>query len=228
MAARTLPNLGLQAFFDLGEDGWKDEMDSNLLKLSVLVQGAALDKVASLPGAPANGDVYILDETAASNANAVAIRDADAWVYVTPVEGWFLYNRATDSFQVFGGATWADYAPSGSGEIAYAVPFGFATAPAASEMLLLHVFAEAVTFPASWAGAAGRIGTNPAAAFTLDVQKNGVSVGTISVTTSGVIAYSTGGTAVSFAAGDLLTVVGPTTADTAIANCAFTLPGTRN
>jgi hypothetical protein len=227
MPARTLPNIGLQGFFALGEDGWKDEMDLNLLKLSVLVQGTVIDKVSSLPGTPSNGDVYILDETAASDANSVAIRDADAWVYVTPSEGWFLYNRTADRFELFGGATWAEYAPAGSGDIPYAVPFGFTTTPSASEVLLLHVFAEAVTFGDDWVGAAGIIGTNPAASFTLDVRKNGTSIGSISVTTGGAITYSTTDTTVSFAAGDLLSIVGPSTADAAIANCAFTLKATR-
>lgn len=226
MPARTLPNLGLQGFFDLGEDGWKDEMDLNLLKLSVLAQGGVIDKVAALPGSPTNGDIYLLDETAVANANAIAIRDAGAWVYVTPSEGWLLYNRTANYFERFDGTVWGELA-TGGGSVAYSVPFGFTTAPAASETLLLHVFAEAVTFDDEWAGATEHVGTNPAASFALDVQKNGVSVGTITISDTGVVTFATSGGAVSFAVGDLLSIVGPGTADTSIANCAFTLKGTR-
>lgn len=229
MPARTLPNLGLQGFFDLGEDGWKDEMDLNLLKLSVLTQGGVIDKVSSLPGSPSNGDVYILDETATADANAVAIRDDGAWVFVSPLEGWFVYNRSADRFELFDGTRWDEYTASGgsgSAEITYSVPFGFTQAPLPSEILLLHVFAEPVAFPTNWDGARASIGTNPAAPFTLDVRKNGTSVGSISVATGGATSFTSGG-AVTFAAGDLLSIIAPSSADAAIANCAFTLKGNR-
>ncbi len=120
MPARTLPNLGLQAFFDIGEDGWDDEMSSNLLKLSVLTQGGVIDKVSADPVAPVDGDVYIFDETHPTNANAVAIRDAGAWVYVTPAEGWLLYNRAANGFTTFDGVTWGVLNTGGGGGIAEA------------------------------------------------------------------------------------------------------------
>lgn len=115
MPSRSLPNLGLQAFFALGEDGWNDEMDSNLLKLSVLVQCAAIDKLNADPTTPADGDVYVFDETHPTNANAIAIRDAGAWVYVTPAEGWLIYNRAADAYLTFNGTAWVALAVGGGG-----------------------------------------------------------------------------------------------------------------
>jgi hypothetical protein len=121
MPARSLPNLALQAFFDLGEDGWKDEMDLNLLKLSVLTQGGVIAKVAADPGVPVNGDVYIFDETHPSNANAVAIRDNGAWVYVTPAEGWLIYDRTAGVFLTFSGAMWGEL-PTGGGGAAGPAP----------------------------------------------------------------------------------------------------------
>ena len=115
MAARDLPNLALKGFFDLGEDGWDDEMSLNLLKLSVLVQATALDKVAAEPGAPDDGDVYILDETHATHANAVAIRDDGAWVYVEPFEGWLIFNQADGYYEKFDGMVWAELETGGGG-----------------------------------------------------------------------------------------------------------------
>lgn len=117
MPARTLPNLGLTGFFDLGEEGWDDEMSLNLLTLSVLTQGRVLSKVAAEPGSPDDGDVHILDETHATQANKVAIRDAGAWVYVTPFSGWLLYNVAADYYEKFDGAAWAELEMSGSGGV---------------------------------------------------------------------------------------------------------------
>lgn len=119
--SRTLPNLGLTAFFALGEDGWDDEMSLNLLRLSVLAQGRVLSKVAAEPGAPSNGDVHILDETHATHANQVAIRDDGAWVYVTPLSGWLLYNVAADYYEKFDGSVWAELPISGGGSPSIAV-----------------------------------------------------------------------------------------------------------
>ena len=99
MADRTLPNVGLTGFWNLGEDGWKDHNDLNLLKLSVLVQGGAVNKVSVTPGSPADGDVHIFSETHPTQANAIAIRDAGAWVYISPLPGWLIYNRAAGYYE---------------------------------------------------------------------------------------------------------------------------------
>lgn len=117
MAARDLPNLALKAFFDLGEDGWDDEMSLNLLKLSVLVQPVALDKVSADPGAPVDGDVYIFDETHPTQANKVAIRDDGAWVYVTPFEGWLIFNQAAGYYEKFDGTVWAELETGGGAAV---------------------------------------------------------------------------------------------------------------
>lgn len=115
MAARTLPNLGLMAFYDLGEDGWKDDQDLGLLKLSVLVQPVVADILAAEPGAPANGDVVVLDETHATHPNEIAIRDDGAWVYVEPVEGWKVYVTAENADYRFDGTAWVEVVEGGGG-----------------------------------------------------------------------------------------------------------------
>lgn len=115
MAGRALPNLGLTGFWTLGEDNWNDENDLNLLKLSVLVQPVVDDIVAAEPGSPADGDVYILDETHATHPNEIAVRDAGAWVYIEPVAGWMVHVTAEDAFYKFSGATWAEFSGGGGG-----------------------------------------------------------------------------------------------------------------
>lgn len=104
---RAFPNLSLKGDWDLGEDNWKDDMDSNLLLLSVLVQSRVLDIVAAEPGAPAQGDVYLLNETHATHPNAIAAYDEAAWHYFAPLVGWRVWNVAAGGFMTFGGATWA-------------------------------------------------------------------------------------------------------------------------
>jgi hypothetical protein len=115
MAARDLPNLGLKGGFDLHEDEWGESMNRNLLALSTLTQGRVLDKVAALPVADlADGMVYLLDETNADHPNQVAARDAGAWVYFTPKEGWMVYNLAADYAERFDGTVWAEVVAGGA------------------------------------------------------------------------------------------------------------------
>lgn len=106
MVSRVLPNLGLEAFFALGEDGWKDEADLNFLKLSVLSQAGAISKVAATPAMPAAGDVHIFGATHPTQPNRVAVFDDGVWKYFTPLEGWQVYNRGTDAFELFDGTVW--------------------------------------------------------------------------------------------------------------------------
>lgn len=116
MPARALPNLGLQGFFDLGEDGWEDEMDLNLLKLSVLTQGGVSDKVASEPGSPTEGLVILLDETHGTYPNQIAVYDDATWKYLgAPGEGWLVYNRTANYFEYFNGSAWEEFAGGGGG-----------------------------------------------------------------------------------------------------------------
>jgi hypothetical protein len=225
MPSRALPNLGLQAFFDLGEGGWDDEMSLNLLLLSVLVQGGVLEMVSATPGSPSNGDVYLFSETHPTQANKVAIRDAGAWIYVTPLEGWRLYDRNANLLRLFNGTAWVSYSPVSL----YFVPFGFAAKPTDGEDLFFGVFTDSVSFPANWSGSRASIGTTPTATASLEIRKNGSVVGTISISTAGVATFATtGGSAVNFVAGDSISVKAQATADATLANSAFTLRGTRS
>lgn len=101
---RVLPGLGLKAFFDLGEDGWNDEFDTNTLVLSALVQPRVLSILSADPGAPANGDIHFFDGDHPTQANKVAIRDNGAWVYIAAFEGMKLYNVADNTNYEFDGA----------------------------------------------------------------------------------------------------------------------------
>jgi hypothetical protein len=102
---RALPGLGLKAFWTLGSNGWKPDLDQDLLTLSVAVQGKSLAFIASLPGSPVNGDIYIM--TAGANINQVAIRDNGAWVYLVPFAGWTFWSVADAKHYRWDGTAWA-------------------------------------------------------------------------------------------------------------------------
>jgi hypothetical protein len=117
MADRNLAGkLALKGDWDLGENGWKADMDFNLLKLSVLTQGSVQDIVAAEPGAPAEGDIVILDDTHATHPNEIAVYDEGAWVYIAPWDGLLLWNEATSTYYSFTTADgWAELATGGGG-----------------------------------------------------------------------------------------------------------------
>jgi 3D (Asp-Asp-Asp) domain-containing protein len=95
-----------------------------------------------------------------------------------------------------------------------------------NEILLDHPVVRAFTIPANLAGSQASVGTNPAASFVITLLKNGVAFGTITIATSGFVSYgTTGGTAVTFAVGDLLTAQAPSTPDASIARLRFTIKG---
>lgn len=249
MAARTLGGIGLTGGYDLGEDGWKDSMDLNLLALTNLVQAGVIDAVAAVPGSPAAGDAYIL--TTAPHQYAIAVFDNAAWTYFTPLEGWWVYNRAANTFYSFEGGAWAPYTavadiPGGTtgqvlvkasntdNDFAWAsLPaklYRFGTfavaAPAAGEILLLHVATDSFTIAANMVGCKVAIGANPTATFVVLVKKNGATIGTISISTAGVITMTTpGGAAETVDPGDVVAIVAPASADATIASLVITLRG---
>lgn len=105
---RTLPGLGLTAYWDLGDNTWKPTMDTNVRTLSALVQPFIDSVEATAPGAPTNGDIHIASAvwTGDAAANDLVIRDNGAWVAISPGEGWKVYDRATDRELLFDGTSW--------------------------------------------------------------------------------------------------------------------------
>lgn len=106
MAPRQLPGIGLQGFETLGASGWNTFVDSNWRILSAWTQARVNSFVAAVPtSGVANGDTHIL--TAAPNANSMAIRDAGAWVYLTPLNGCRVYDEETQLYFTFDGTSWS-------------------------------------------------------------------------------------------------------------------------
>ena len=114
MPSRTLDNVGMTAFFDLGEDGWNDEMDLNLLALDTLVQGNVQGILAGELVSPVAGDRIILDEAHPTFPNHVAVYDNGGWVYFSPVEGWLLYDQTNAENVQFDGTVWVALATGGA------------------------------------------------------------------------------------------------------------------
>jgi hypothetical protein len=101
--------------------------------------------------------------------------------------------------------------------------------PSASAKVLRVPVARAVGFVANFAGSYAKAGTAATGSTAFDVQKNGSSIGTITFAAAGTSATfaSSGGTSQSLAAGDVLSIIAPGSADATLADIGFVLAGTR-
>ncbi len=124
----------------------------------------------------------------------------------------------------------ADGAGSGSFQALtnkYDGAMAFSGVPGNSEIMLRLAVVRDWTLPANLAGSVGSIGTSATATTTLDIQDDGVSIGTISISTADVFTFTTnGGTSKVVSAGSVLTVVNQATADATAANISATFLGT--
>src|SRR5689334_16007411 len=58
-----------------------------------------------------------------------------------------------------------------------------------ADIVARYLFVEAATFPADFLGSRGHVETLPTAAATMDVQRNGVSIGTILIASGGAVTF---------------------------------------
>ena len=103
----------------------------------------------------------------------------------------------------------------------------YAGVPVASAALMRFVFTRAVTFPSGLTGSQGLLLTAATAQTDVDIQKNGVSVGTMRWAAAGTVATFIAASPISFAIGDEIRLIAPGTADATLSDLYFTLAGTR-
>jgi hypothetical protein len=179
------------------------------------------------PGTPADGDCYIIGGPTATGVWAgsvgkISYWDADQaeWVIVTPEEGWTVYVQDEDTELLYSGSAWSKKAP-------YIVAAFYPGVLAASALCLRHSSVFAVDFPVDLAGSYSKSGAVATAETVFSVQKNASEFGTITFAISGATGTFVAASATSFAAGDVLAIVGPATADATLADVDFELKGLR-
>lgn len=104
---RNLPGLGLFGFWAEGSNGWKDQNDNNLLRLSALTQARVISATTALP-AGAQGQRYIVPAGAGADAGKIAVRDAGAWVYFDPLPGFMVFVEDTKRPVIYVDGAWRD------------------------------------------------------------------------------------------------------------------------
>lgn len=140
-------------------------------------------------------------------------------VTLTPGQIAICYQNGVDTIALF---------TSTAGSQPYDVGFFTPGALTATQKMMIFIFTRTVNFAGNWAGSKFRNGTNPTATAVLDVQKNGSSIGSISISTSGVATFTTSaGAAQVFNAGDYISVLAPASPDASLADVSVTFQGTR-
>jgi hypothetical protein len=87
-----------------------------------------------------------------------------------------------------------------------------------------HVVVEGHALPQGLTGSIASCGTPPASTWVATVLKNGAPIGTLTVTTAGACSFASS-QAIQALPGDIMALVGPDTADTAIARLRWTFRG---
>jgi len=112
MPERIMPGLGLRAFYDPGQRDWGTSVSEDLRALSVLVQARARSRSTALPASGAPGDIFVVPQGAAANANALVLRDGapgdEAWVFLSPQEGWQVWIADEARHLRFTGGAWVE------------------------------------------------------------------------------------------------------------------------
>lgn len=109
---------------------------------------------------------------------------------------------------------------------AYDIRGGFNSVPTSSQILDTVPIVTEVDFAAAFSGSIGKIAINPTASFVVDVLDDGVVIGTITISTSGVFTFATtSGTAKTVAAGSFLEFRAPATVDATANRATWTLKG---
>lgn len=106
-------NVGLTYDWDLGESGWKQQMDENLLVIDALLMPNMISSTtAEPPASNSSGDRYLVPASGAGGAWAgyedhITIYDGENWLLLPPKNGWRVYVIDTGEDQLYSNSSWA-------------------------------------------------------------------------------------------------------------------------
>jgi hypothetical protein len=99
--------------------------------------------------------------------------------------------------------------------------------PGDGAKVALVTFTRTVVFADNFGGSRGSVGDPPTAEAVYSVLKNGTAIGTVTISTLGVVTFATTGGQVTYDAADRMLIVAPTPQDATLADVAITLAGMR-
>lgn len=101
--------------------------------------------------------------------------------------------------------------------------------PLGGSVLGKVIFPRSFNIPDDFAGSRGHVDTNPTTdPYVIAATKNGVEIGTISISTSGIFTFATSNTEVEIIAGDIIRFIAPdpAQAESTISGISITIAGT--
>lgn len=113
MPSSTEIRSDLKYGWALGENGWKTEMDANLLSIGRFAFHLSVKDrdLTTPPGSPSAGATYIPAAGAtgawSGQAGKVAIWSGSAWVFGTPRVGWTAYVEDEEKLIAYKSAGWS-------------------------------------------------------------------------------------------------------------------------
>ena len=141
-----------------------------------------------------------------------------------------LYSVVTGATTVTSYTDQRSYAPAAllaTGTQPYDLLMFFPGTPTANQVMGRVIIPRAITLPASLTGSYASSLAAATGATALTLAKNGASIGTVNFAAGASTATFTFGSAVSFAAGNVLTLTNQSPADATLANVSLTLAATR-
>ena len=206
MATSYAPVL-LQLFDNSG-----DELAGGLVYTYEAGTTTPLATYTDLAGAVPNANPVVLD-----SAGRATIRLTDGVAYKYVVKDSDGVTIQTQDNVIVGEA-------ASDSESVYLVHCTYCETPGAQAFMGGASVTHAFTFPVNFDGASGSVQTNPGSDYVISVKKNGVEVGTVTISSAGVFTFATtGGGTVSCVFGDDITFHAPDSGSAA--DFAITLVG---
>lgn len=107
--SESLNNIGLTGSFTVGSVGWGGPMNNNIALIDALLQPRAINITDSVPGSPANSDLYIVGGSPtgdfAGKAKNLAVFVGE-WVFISPKAGFQVYLISESVNYIFDGTNW--------------------------------------------------------------------------------------------------------------------------
>lgn len=210
--------------------------------MALILQRAGVAKGTSTPpGSPAEGDFYILGSGATGAwlgwvANSIAVYHNGGWKNLNALDRmrvWIDNGAGKSILWQYDGAgspnEWVQVVSPATATIPYDLPCTYSGTPTAGEVITRYEMVRDVDLAANFAGSSGYVAANPSDTYAIDVQDDGASIGTVSISSGGVYTFTTtGGTAKTISGNSRLEFIAPSGSPsvTGISGISFTLAAT--